>query len=361
MRVGIYLGGESDNTENIEKQLIAWSEYLSDHEVDAFGAAELPNSVQDSMKYFRTSKYINSNPIKKILTSFRNTIEYINKRDPDIVIQIWCYPTHGPGVSLAATYTKTPSIIRFSGDHFNEFESYVGINKYLAFGLDNLIGRVPLQLADSVITLGPYGRDEVIRRGADRTNVAILPPSKGQEPRFTPIANKEKLRQELGIPVDHQIALYVGRLTKRKGMPFLLQVMKEMETQDKITFVLVGAGEFEEKFSRPNFDIQLPGYVSYQEVHKYFQSADLYVHPSKYEGIPQTILEALNCGVPVIARDAGDIKYLIDDVVVTPSQMAAKIRNENYEFVWKNKNKFTKQWQENCLQNVLVDTVYGDN
>jgi glycosyltransferase involved in cell wall biosynthesis len=359
MKVGIYLGCRSDNPENIEKQLIAWSEYLDTYQLEGFGSAPIPESVADSIDHFDTTPRDPTNPVEKIFTALEQTREYIDNRNPDVVIQIWCYPTHAPGVTLAGRYMRTPTIVRFSGDHFQEYRSFNGFRKCLAFGLGNLIGRIPLRLAAKVITLGPYGKREVTSRGVPNSKVKILPPATGRESRFSPPIDKSQVRSKLSLPVDEQVILYVGRLSQRKGMPFLESVIDEFNESDETTFVLVGDGDFKQKFENryPRKLVQMPGYIPYQLVHEYFQSADIYVHPSSFEGIPQTILEAMNCGVPVIARDAGDIGFILEDVITTPYEMADKIRRQNYSLRWKNKNQFTMEFQEKRLQSIITESI----
>jgi glycosyltransferase involved in cell wall biosynthesis len=142
-------------------------------------------------------------------------------------------------------------------------------------------------------------------------------------------------------------------------MPFLKNVIDEFRKSDGITFVVVGDGDFKQKFERGYSEqlIKTPGYISYQLIHEYFRSADVYIHPSKYEGIPQTILEAMNCGVPVIARNAGDIEYILDDVTSTPHEVADKIRRQNYSLQWKNKKQFADTFQEKRLQTIIDEAI----
>jgi glycosyltransferase involved in cell wall biosynthesis len=358
MNIGIYLGCNYDNPENIEKQLIAWGEFLDGHHLEAFGSAKLPNSVSDSFEYYKTKRWDPENPLLKIYTALRQTYEYIQNKNPDIVIQIWCYPTHGPGVALAARSTKTPSVVRFSGDHFQEFQAFSGMEWGLAYGLHNVIGRIPLQIADKVIVLGPYGKRQVSKRGSDPKDIVILPPAAKLESRFSPPVKTESIRKDLDLPINKKIALYVGRLSKRKGMPFLLDVIDTL-SDDEFCFVLVGSGEFRDEIRNkyPQSLVRTPGKVPYQEIHRYYQSADVYIHPSKYEGIPLTTLEALSCNIPVVARNAGDIGFVIDSVVDTPRDMVQLISNGLPKVEWENSDKFSNEYQKKTLIRILHSTV----
>jgi len=355
VKIGIYLGCGSDNPQNIEKELIAWGKALEGYEAELFGTAEVPDSIKEYYECYRTRPGGHENPLSKIKLAFRHTREYIGNTDPDILVQLWCYPTHGPGLTTAAKVSGTPSIVRFPGDHFKEYDAFKGADRILAYGLHNAVGRLPLRIADQIITLGPYGKSEVVSQGANERDINILPPAAGIEERFSPPTDKNYFKRKLGIPVDHRVLLYVGRLSGRKGMAFLMDVIAELETTDEVSFVLVGDGEYRQKFQRDfgGVNIITPGYVEYQDIHEYYKAADVYVHPSKYEGIPLTILEALNCGLPVVARDAGDISFIIQDVVDSPAEMASIIQNTNYSTEWRNKELFNQEYHTQKVKSIV--------
>lgn len=357
LRVGIYIGCSKDDPENIEKQLIAWGNYLEEYDVDLYGAASPPDSVKEYYNYLEMSGENSTQPLYKIFSSFKHTIQYITARNPDVVIQIWDYPSHAPGVCLAADIKNTASIVRYSGDHLAEYRFFRGLKKGLAFGLNNVLGSIPFRLADGVITLGPYGKTEIKKRISAQNSIKMIPPATGIEERFIPPKNKNQIRNDLDLPTNKQIVLYVGRITEKKGIPFLQKVIDEFSKDDEIMFVLVGDGEYASqiKKSSPPELVRFSGYVPYHNIHRYFQAANVYVHPSKYEGIPQTILEALNCDVPVVARKAGDIEYIIEDIVETPYQMAEKISNRGYELEWKNKHEFSEKVQRQKLKELLIE------
>ncbi|WP_324666137.1 glycosyltransferase family 4 protein [Haloarcula sediminis] len=362
MKVGIYLGSLEDNPRNIEKQLISWGGYLSEFELEVFGSAPLPDAAVEDYKHVKTTKRQPKNPAGKIAAAFLDTREYIQRRDPDVVVQIWCYLTHGPGVTLAAHHSNTASVVRFSGDHFAEFRAFNGFEAILAFALHNLVGRLPLRLADEVIALGPEGKVSVIDRGASESSVTVLPPAVSAENRFCPTNDRLSVRKGLNLPTDRRVALYVGRLSDRKGMGFLEEVITGVTEDDDVLFVVVGDGEYANVF-RNQFSsdvVRLPGHIPYSDIHRYYQAADLYIHPSPYEGIPLVILEALKCEVPVLARDAGDIKYLTGSTVNTPCEMVDAIVNCQYEWRWEHREKFLDDYQSQTLKRVLKHAVTKD-
>jgi glycosyltransferase involved in cell wall biosynthesis len=131
--------------------------------------------------------------------------------------------------------------------------------------------------------------------------------------------------------------LYVGRLSYRKGLFDLLECAKMLRSSD-IVFILVGKGELEkilrEKINAAGLHdkIILAGYLNKEKLIKLYQNAKIFIFPSYYEGLPTVILEAMSCGLPVIATNVGGIRDVITNyyngILISPrrpSQMAENI------------------------------------
>jgi len=177
--------------------------------------------------------------------------------------------------------------------------------------------------------------------------------------RFCPVNDVEKYRSNLRLPPNERVVLFVGRLTKMKGMEFARSVIQRTSSNSDITYVFVGEGPYKDKL-RDEFDdniLRMPGHVSYSKIDKYYKSADIYMHPSPHEGIPLSILEALDCEVPVVAREAGDVRFVTSNTVTTPEQMAELILTDNLEPIWLNKDKFTEAYQREKLNEVTSSVI----
>ena len=138
--------------------------------------------------------------------------------------------------------------------------------------------------------------------------------------RFSPPRNKRKLCQELGWADDDIVAVYVGSIEYTKGINELTTVAERLfEKYHNFRLVCVGAGPAMEKLvqlrARADRDgaVVLPGLVSPEEVPKYLQASDFMVFPSHSEGMPQSVLEAMNCGLPVVATRVGGIPEAVVD------------------------------------------------
>jgi len=125
--------------------------------------------------------------------------------------------------------------------------------------------------------------------------------------RFAPLAPSQKkaLRSRLDLPADTPIVIFVGRLVPEKRVDLLTGIWSSVrETLPRARLLIVGSGPEEvELKQRANDGILFLG--SQADVTPYLQAADLFVLPSAAEGLSLALLEALACGLPVIATSVG--------------------------------------------------------
>ena len=123
----------------------------------------------------------------------------------------------------------------------------------------------------------------------------------GVDTNFFFVQNEMKKENELYI-------LYAGSLDALKGLTDLIKCAKFVhQERQNVKFILAGRGPLEEKLKKivHNFDLDenfsFVGYVNQGTLLKYYQNATIFVHTSYHEGLPTTILEAMSCGIPVVA------------------------------------------------------------
>jgi len=355
VRIGVYLGTADDPTGNVIEALSSVGRSLSSHNLDAFGTASLPESIRDYYTQIPTTPRSPRTPYTKILATYRDCHEYIHQHSPDILFQVWKYQTHAPGLALAGHYMSVPTITRLAGDVFHEYQGHSGVEKAGIFLLGNVLGRIPMRISDAMIVFGPYGAAQASSRGMDTEDLVTIPPPGELDERFSPPDNKTVWRRELDLPTGEDIALFVGRLSRLKGVNFLAKVIELIASEQEMLFVLAGDGPYHDKLANKFSDdmVRLAGYVPHEEIHRYYKAADVYVHPSPYEGIPLVLLEAMNCGVPVVSRPAGDISFLTPNIAETPAEMAATILTRDWSAEWLNKKYFTTRYQSDTLTNLV--------
>jgi alpha-1,6-mannosyltransferase len=127
---------------------------------------------------------------------------------------------------------------------------------------------------------------------------------------FRPGVADPGVRAALGIPADARLLVFAGRLSPEKRIPVLRAAMHRLGPSYHL--LLVGSG----CRARPASNITL---VNYQQdprqLARLLASADAFVHAGDQETFGLIALEALACGVPVIASHAGALPELVDATV----------------------------------------------
>ena len=121
---------------------------------------------------------------------------------------------------------------------------------------------------------------------------------------FKPASKEEKqqLRKKYEIPADHQVFIYTGSLITRKNLESLILAFTEMP--EKHILLIAGDGSSRKtlmEIAAGRNNIIFTGQVKH--VRKLLQLSDIFVSPSLSEGLPNTVLEAMACGLPVLLSD----------------------------------------------------------
>lgn len=135
---------------------------------------------------------------------------------------------------------------------------------------------------------------------------------------YTP-KDKQQARQRVGLPTEGRIILFASqRVTNRnKGMGYLLEACRLLaeqypEKKEDITVAILG-GHAEEIEGQLPFRTCPLGYVNdEQRIVNIYNAADVFVLPSLSENLPNTIMEAMACGVPSVGFRIGGIPEEID-------------------------------------------------
>lgn len=117
---------------------------------------------------------------------------------------------------------------------------------------------------------------------------------------FYPIdfAKKKELRRKLDIDVDKKIFISAGNLIARKNMFTIIQAFKNLNDGNSILIIAGDGVEYKNLKKVSNKNIILLGKIS--NMVEYFQVSDYFVSASFAEGLPNTVLEAMACGMPTI-------------------------------------------------------------
>lgn len=158
-------------------------------------------------------------------------------------------------------------------------------------------------LRDLALLTWPEGRIEVIPNGVD---VDRFRPSESPQPKGA------------GASL---LIMVVAQLIERKGLHHLIAALAQLpdSLQGRLRLSLCGTGPCKDALHRQAKEaglaqqVEFAGLVPYDQVPARLQQADLFVLPSLQEGLPLSLLEAMACGLPVIATKVGGIPELVRD------------------------------------------------
>ena len=197
----------------------------------------------------------------------------------------------------------------------NTFIDYNNFFNQVELVNDLAVGKQNLNTADKIITISNATKDYVLRLGANPNKIRVI--YNGVDlVRFRPQPEQKlALRQKLGLPKDAVVVLTVRRLVYKNGVDTLLDCASiAVRANPKIVFLVAGKGPDLEsvrqqaKQRKISANFRLAGFVSDGDLAGYYNLADLFVLPSKSgEGLPLVALEAMACGLPVIATNVGGI------------------------------------------------------
>lgn len=142
--------------------------------------------------------------------------------------------------------------------------------------------------------------------------------------------------------------IFVSRLIVKKGTRIIIELAKKLPN---IEFVIIGSGPESEYISQQKLsNVNFLGKVDNNKLSNYYSTANVFIQPALYqEGFTRTIMEAVACGVPVIASNIGTIPEIVDNsvsILVKPT-----INNFKIAIIKLSKNKkLLNQMKVNCIQ-----------
>lgn len=169
--------------------------------------------------------------------------------------------------------------------------------------------------ADCVLVPSDYVRDTLVARGTNPGRISVLPYGVDVE-RFRPLPRGDRKGFRL---------LFVGSLSQRKGIKYLLEAVRRLNLRDA-ELVLVGRMVGNPAAFAPYDGLfRHVSHVPYHEVHRLFADADLFVYPSLHEGSAFATYEALASGLPVIAtpNTGSVVRDGVDGFLVAPRDVEA--------------------------------------
>jgi len=197
-------------------------------------------------------------------------------------------------------------------DHTNDPHR---IDNKILLALDKSTNR----FAHHIIAVAAACRDFLTTHESIRPEKISLVPNAIDLRRFSPgEASRDEARARLGLPVASRIVAGVGRLNPQKNFALFLDIAAQLAPRfPDLHFLLAGDGP-EEQMLREKASalgianrVTFSGYVA--DTRLVYLAADVLLMPSRYEGLPMTLLEAMAMGLPVVASKLDGIAEVIGD------------------------------------------------
>ena len=244
----------------------------------------------------------------------RRQLEAIFRERRFDVVHTHCAKAGAVG-RLAARRAGVPRIVHtYHGFPFHEFQSPARRRAYVA--IERRLGRI----TDVGLCVGAGVAAEAVKRElltperVRTIGVVVDGPERVKASMSAQMPEaRQHARAELGLPAEATVVGAVGRLTYQKAPDDFLAAMQELDRPGVIG-VWVGGGELAERVRRRasrlrNVRVVLAGERT--DVLDVLPAFDIFALPSRYEGLPTVVVEAMICGVPVIATTVNAVSDLV--------------------------------------------------
>ncbi len=180
----------------------------------------------------------------------------------------------------------------------------------------DLVEGFVLSRVDKVIFVSNEGFEYYCERYPRLRNKFLVIPNSIDVSSFSPI-DRSLARSMHGVSASDLVVVYVGRLSREKRVELLLEAFARVVRERPVARLLI-AGEGPEReplcqrvASLGLSNVRFLGMLTRDGVRALLSCADVFVLPSLFEGFPNAVLEALSCGVPVVAADVGGVREIL--------------------------------------------------
>jgi glycosyltransferase involved in cell wall biosynthesis len=148
--------------------------------------------------------------------------------------------------------------------------------------------------------------------------------------------------------------IIISRLVVQKNINIVIEAMKLLDNKNLKLSIIGEGGEFS-KLENTIHDlnlqnqVQLLGKIDNNKISQFLLTADIFIQASDYEGLPHSVLEAINYEVPILSTETGGCKDLLNDGergFIIPMPPDKKVIAENISFIIENKAEATKRANE---------------
>jgi glycosyltransferase involved in cell wall biosynthesis len=255
-----------------------------------------------------------------LAASLTRRVAALHRASPfEAVLTAWAYPD-GFAAAAVAALIGVPLVATVLGSDVNELPKVPALRWQIRAGLLR---------AARVVSVSEALGDEVARLGVPRERIVVA--HNGVDGEVFALRDRGEARAALGIPPGRRLVGYVGNLAPEKGPDVLVEAMAALvklraAREERTDLAIVGAGAVEPALRRRAGELGISARVRFlgrrvhDEVPQWISAFDVLCLPSRREGCPNVVLEALASGRPVVASSVGGVPELLrrDNGILVP-------------------------------------------
>jgi glycosyltransferase involved in cell wall biosynthesis len=266
----------------------------------------LDGLIVDHPRYFYTPRILRYWYGSFYQSSVRKTFtRALREFRPDIVVAPWAYPDGWAAVELGHA-AGLPVVVKVHGSDVRVLSHYHGRRRRTAEAL---------QRADGVIAVSHELGSQVLNLGVDPDKIHVV--YSGVDTRLFYPGSRSEARARLGLPEQGSILLFIGNLVSVKGIDLLIDSCSQLaQAGTQLMCYLIGQGPLRPQLERQirklrlEEQVLLVGAKPHDQLPDWFRAASVFVLPSRSEGLPTVLLEAIACETWYVASRVGGIPEL---------------------------------------------------
>lgn len=304
------LGGLAISTRRLGDSLAS-----AGHDVRLFApTGNLPPTIKQSHRSggVHVTRFGAHKRVDDTLVDWFELIVEEHQREPFDLIHAYFLPMAGFVGVYAGNYLNIPSVVSIRGNDIERAAFDPSKFSHVMYALQNataittnasILAKKAKAFIDREIHIIPNGIDAAL---------------------FKPMERNEALAEMLQVEGQRSKVIgFVGELREKKGLATLLSGYAQLAKKISASLLIVGEvreGEDKKFFdefrnSNPEYRITITGQVPHKDLPAYYSLMDIFVHPSLRDGMPNAVLEAMACEIPIIATPVGGVMDVIEDGV----------------------------------------------
>jgi len=187
----------------------------------------------------------------------------------------------------------------------------------------SIIGNLIYKLTDKIITHNEFSKSEIINVNANLSSCISIVPHGNYTPFINIQYDKEKSKEQLGIPNNRRILLFFGMIKKVKGLEVLLSALKGVIKQNPDVLLIIAGRVWENDFSAyqkiidennlSEYVLLHTKFIPQEDVEHYYCASDLVILPYKKIYQSGVLMMTLSYERPALVSDLPPLKEIISD------------------------------------------------